>query len=238
MAVASATTILVFLYTLPFCIIALHSLKKYLSDKQSSEKKHVFYAFLCFSAAFISSSIASVLVLPDMSPERLIIVKIFFKLFDIINMIGVFWLFVFLADFTKNMKKYIPFVAVHLAITLIVIIVMPFGINIIEGAEYVRDRAEVTSLAILFFWFLYWGIIAYQFWKHSKLMKKKVSMRRSQTMSIGGVFAVLAYICAVLSNIAFSIILVYVAAFCGVTAGIVFYAGFIAPECFRRRWEK
>jgi len=237
MALSSPTTIGAVLYTIPFIIIALHSLNRYLKDRKNSEKKHVFYAFLCFSVAFTSSFIAYALVLPDMSRERDILVTFLFKLFDVVNMIGVFWLFVFLSDFMEKIKKYLPYVIIHLALTCIVIAVMPFDVKI-DGANYIRERAELTSLSILFFWLLYWGIIAYRFWKHSGLMTKKIAIRRSRTMAVGGIIAVFAYICAILSNVVSSAILVYSAVFCGIFAGVVFYAGFIAPERLRRIWNK
>ena len=238
MALVSATTIGMFLCTLPFCIIAVHSFREYLMDKQDPKKKHVFYAFLCFSAAFILNLIAYIFVLPDMSPGRFMAVTALFKLFDAVNIAGVFWIFVFLTDFMGGMKRYLPLVFIHLGISLVLILGMPYGVDIIDGTNYVKDRAAVSSLAILAFWLLYWGIVAYNFWSHSKLMTKRVAARRSQMMSLGGVFSVLSYLCAIFSNVAASAILVHLALFFATAAGIVFYAGFVAPERLRRMWEE
>jgi len=233
----SITIIGVSLFTLPFCIIALHSLGKYLNDKQNPQKKHVFYAFLCISIGFVSGLIGASILSSGMTPEKEIIVNVLFRLFDTFNTIGAFWFFVFLTDFIVKMKKYIPFVVIHLLITLILILLTPAGV-IMLGDEPIIDRSGIRSIAILFFWFLYWGIVAYQFWKHSRLMTKKSSMRRSQMMSAGAVFAILAYVFTILAEVSQDITMKILSYFCATSSGIVFYIGFLAPKWLKRIWEK
>jgi len=234
---ALITVIGVSLFTLPFCIIALHSLREHLKDRQNPQKKHVLYAFLCISTGFISGLIGAAMASPEMDPEKLMLVNTLFRSFDAFNMLGAFWFFVFLTDFIEKMKKYIPFVVIHLGVTLILILLTPARV-IMLGTEPVIERAGIRSLTILFFWFLYWGLIAYQFLKHSRLMTKKVPMRRSQMMSAGAVFAVLAYVFAVLGGISQDIVFKLLSHTCAALSGIVFYAGFIAPEWLRKRWER
>jgi len=233
----SITTIGISLFTLPFIIIAVHALREYLKDKQNPQKKHVFYAFLCISIGFISALISASILSPDMSPEKKMIVNTLFKSFDAFNTIGAFWLFIFLIDFIKKWRKYTPFVVVHLAITLVLILLTPAGVIILNG-DHIIDRADVRSLAILVFWFLYWGLIAYEFWKHSRLMTKKIAIGRSQTMTAGAVLAISAYVLVVLAQLFQELTIQIFAQICAVASGIVFYAGFVAPEWLRRRWEK
>jgi len=235
---ASIIAIGILLYTIPFTIIALHAIREYLKDKQDSKKKHMCYAFAAWSIGFILDLIGALLVVPDMSPTRLMIVNTLFRLFDAFNIIGVFWLFIFLKDFVKPMKKYIIPTLIHMTISLILVFATQAGVIVTVGQEYIIDRAGIRSLAIIFFWFIYWSVIGYQFWKHSRLMTKRVAMRRSQMMSIGAVFAILAYVFVITSE-AFQIIAhAYLAEFFAILAGIVFYAGFVAPKWLRRRWRK
>ena len=233
----SGTTIGILLYTIPFCILAFHSFGRYLNDKQNPQKKHIFYAFVSVSIGFMLNSIGALLVSPDMSTNQRMVVSALTTLFDAFNMIGVFWFFVFLTDFIERMKKYILFVAVHLAVTLIVILVTPADVIVLD-AEHIRERSDVHSAAILFFWFLYFGMIAYQFWKYSGLMTKKTAIRRAQMMSAGALFAVFAYIFVIAAQVSQDAVLVYLAESCAVASGIVFYAGFVAPERLRRMLEK
>ena len=234
---ALITVIGVSIFTLPFCIIALHSLREYLNDRQNPQKKHILYAFLCISTGFISGLIGAAMASPEMGPEKLMIVNTLFRSFDAFNMLGAFWFFVFLTDFIERMKKYIPFVVIHLGITLILILLTPARVTML-GTEPAIERAGIRSLAILFFWFLYWGIIAYEFWKYSRVMTKKVPIRRSQMMGAGAVFAVSAYVFTEIAGISQDIIFKLLSHTCAALSGIVFYAGFVAPEWLRKRWER
>ncbi|ODS36299.1 MAG: hypothetical protein A7316_10155 [Candidatus Altiarchaeales archaeon WOR_SM1_86-2] len=97
----------ILLYTLPFSIIAVHALREYLKDKEDSKKKHVFYAFASWSVGFTLDLIGALLVAPEMSPARIMVINVLFRLFDAFNVIGLFWLFIFLKDFMPQLKKYI-----------------------------------------------------------------------------------------------------------------------------------
>ena len=233
----SITAIGILLYTTPFCIIAVHSLREYLKDRQNSKKKHVFYAFISVSIGFILDLIGGLLVSPDMGPNKIMVVNILLRLFDAFNMIGVFWLFVFLTDFLEKWKRHIPFVVIHLGITFMLIFLTPAGLTVLEDG-FVVERADTRAVAVLVFWFLYWGLIAYEFLKHSRLMTKKVAIRRSQMMCVGGVFAVLAYVFVILAKVYNNIMLGFSGEIFAILAGVVFYAGFVAPEWLKRRFGK
>lgn len=234
----SFTSIGVLLFAIPFTVIALHSFREYLRDKKNPKKKHLFYAFLCISTGCVINLACALMVSQNMSPSELMIVNVLSKLFDVFNIIGAFFGFCFLTDFMQNLKKYIPFVFIHMAITAIIILSTKAGIIFIDGSEFAIDRAGIRSIAIIFFWFLYWSITAYQFWKCSRLMTNKVAMRRCQMMSTGAVFAVLAYVAVILAKVYQSTILVFFGEFSAMLAGVVLYIGFVAPERLRRRWEK
>jgi len=226
------------LFTIPFCIIALHSLGSYLKDRQNRQKKHVFYAFLCISIGFISGMAGAAITSTDMSPDNLMAVNILFRSFDAFNTIGAFWFFVFLTDFIEKTKKYLPYVVIHLGITLMLILLTPAGVIMLAGEEPIIDRAGVRSLALLFFWFLYWGIIAYQFLNYSKSMTKKVAIRRSRMMSAGAAFVILAYVFTIIAGISQDITFKFLSHTCAGLSGIVFYVGFVAPQWLKRMWEK
>ncbi|ODS40903.1 MAG: hypothetical protein A7315_07300 [Candidatus Altiarchaeales archaeon WOR_SM1_79] len=228
----------ILLYTLPFSIIAVHALREYLKDKEDSKKKHVFYAFASWSVGFTLDLIGALLVAPEMSPARIMVINVLFRLFDAFNVIGLFWLFIFLKDFMPQLKKYIIPTLAYLSITLIVIFATPAAFHLTTGTEYIIDRAEIRNFAIIFFWFLYWGVIAYQFWSYSKLMTHKIAIRRSQTMGIGAVSAILAYVLVITAEAFQSMTQVYLAEIFAILAGVVFYAGFVAPERLRRMWGK
>lgn len=234
----SSTAMGVALFTIPFTVIALHSLREYLKDKRDPKKKHIFYAFMFLSISFILDLIGALMLSPDMSPTKGFIVNALLKIFDFINMIGVFWFFVFLTDFADNLKKYIPLAAAHLLITLSIILVMPFGVTILEGDDFIKDRAIITVVAIMFFWFLYWSIIAYQFWKISKLIQNKVTARRMQMMSAGAIFAILPYLFTITAAALQNFTINFAGEIFALASGILFYAGFIAPGWLRRRLEK
>jgi len=244
MTLTSPTTTGALFYTLPFLMIAMHSLFRYLGDRENAGKKHIFYVFACFSISFALSFIAYALVTPDLiaepasDPARHTAVIVLFKLFDIINMIGVFFLFIFLIDFIGKMKDYMPIVIAHLAITVFLIAVMPYSVNMINGDSYVRERALTASFAILFYWITYWGLIAYKFWQHTKLMEKKVPIRKVQLMCLGGVIAVMTYIFAISSSLFSSKLLVNLAVIGGMLSGIVFYLGFYTPGWLRKLLER
>ena len=114
------------------------------------------------------------------------------------------------------------------------IILTPAGV-IMLGGEHIIERSDFRSIALLFFWFLYWSIIAQQFWKNSKLMTKKRAIRRSQMMSIGAVFAILAYVLVVAAQVFQTIAIQIFTQACAVLSGIVFYVGFVLPEWLRKR---
>ncbi len=232
----SISTIGVFLYSLPFFYITLHSYRSYLKDKQDNKKKHVFYATLSVSIAFISGLAANSICSPEMSSEREILINALFKSFDAFNTIGVFWFFVFLTDFIVKLKRYIPFIVVHLGITLALILLTPAGVILIAGGEPLIDRAGIRTAAVLVFWFLYWTIIAHNFLEYSKLSGKKQVKLRCKLMSLGAAFAILAYLFAVLSVTYHEIILKLISYFCAGASGIVFYSGFVFPGWLRKRF--
>ena len=233
----SITVVGILLFTLPFCVIALHSFKEYPGDRESRQKKHVFYAFLCISIGFISALTGASILSPDMSPEEKTIVNALFKSFDAFNTIGAFWLFVFLTDFIEEIKRYVPYVVIHLTITLMLIILTPAGV-IMLGGEHIIERSDFRSIALLFFRFLYWGIIAQQFRKHSNMMTKKRAIRRSQMMSAGAIFAILAYVLVVAAQVFQTLAIQIFAQACAVLSGIVFYMGFVLPEWLRKRQKE
>lgn len=226
------------LFTIPFCIIALHSMGRYLKDRQNKEKKHVFYAFLCLSIGFISGMAGTAITSTVMAPDKIMVVNILFRSFDAFNTIGAFWFFVFLTDFIENTKKYLPYVVIHLGITLMLILLTPAGVIMLAGGEPIMERAGIRSIALLFFWFLYWGIIMYKFLEYSKSMTKKVAIRRSQMMGAGAAFAILAYVFTIIAGITLDITFKFLSHTCAGLTGIVFYAGFIAPRWLKRMFEK
>lgn len=233
----STVAIGILLYTIPFTIIALHSWKKYSSDRKNSQKKHVYYAFFSWSVGFILDLTGALLVSPDMNETTIFIANTLFTFFDAFNVIGLFWLFIFLKDFVPTMKRYLIPSLGHLAITLIVIFLTPSGFTIVGGNEYIIDRSDVKNLAIILFWFIYWSVIAYIFWKYSKSMTNHVAMRRSQTMSIAAVLAILAYVLVILADASKILLLNLAAEIFAILAGVVFYIGFIIPNWLRKIWE-
>lgn len=234
----SITMLGMLLFISPFIIMALHSLRNYLNDKENPQKKHVFYIFVTFSISFILDLIGASMLSPDMGPTQTMIVHTLLKVFDVLNMIAVFWFFVFLTDFVKSMKKYVPYVAIHLVITLILIIIMPFGVNIIDEGEFIEDRSDISSIAILLFWPLYLGISSYKFYGLSKLIIKKVAIRRLQMMSAGASLGIFAYVFAIFADVYQSVAINFSGEIFALVSGVIFYLGFVAPHWLRRRWEK
>ena len=232
----SITTIWQLLFTIPFTIIALHSIKEYLKDREDSKKKHVCYAFSSFSIGFVLNLVGVLMIPFNMGPGERLLVCFLSRLFDIFNVIGLLWVFVFLADFIEGMKKYLPFVFIHMAITVIIIISTKTSI-VIVGHEIVTGRPDIRALAIIVFWFFYWGIVALKFWKFSRLTANKVVMRRCQMMSVGAVFAISAYLAKILSVAYQNLILHFSGEIFAAAAGVVFYIGFVVPEWMRRRWR-
>lgn len=231
----------VFLFSIPFYIISFHSLKKYLEEDQTgqtkSQKKHIFYAFLTWSVGFTSAVIGAAMVSPAMEQATLITVVIMHKLFDAFNIIGCFFFFMFLTDFMENLKKHTLFFKAVLIITLILIFVTPSGVIITEDG-HIPWRSGIASAAILFSWIISLAIISHQFWKHSKLMEKKVSIRRSQMISIGAFFMISAYIFVILAQVLTQGIMLVFGQISAIASGIVFYAAFAIPGWLRRIWEK
>ena len=67
-------------------------------------------------------------------------------------------------------------------------------------------------------------------------MERKTAIRRSQMMSLGAFFAILAYILVILAKAFHSIFLELGGEVFAGLAGVVFYAGFVAPAWLRRMW--
>lgn len=132
----SATAIGILLYTIPFVIIAFYSLREYLKDKKNSQRKHVYYAFISWSVGFTLSLIGALLVSPNMSETMTLIVNTLFRLFDAFNVIGLFWLFIFLKDFVPKMEKYIIPSLAYVAITLLTVFLTPAGFTLINMGDY------------------------------------------------------------------------------------------------------
>ena len=235
---ASLTATGLFVFTLPFVFIAAHSIKEYLKDRDSNKKKHLCYAFVIITTSFIVDLIGALMISPVMEPTTCFIVKTLLKSFDFINMIAVFWFFIFLTDFIDDMKRYIPFVAFHLLLTLAVIAVMPFDVVIFEGNEFIEDRHIITIAAIFIFWFLYWSIIAYQFWDLSKFMTSKVAITKSQMMSAAAVFAILAYLSTIIAALSQIITINFVGQVFAIASGVFLYLGFVAPKRLQGWLEK
>lgn len=235
----SIITIGVILYSASFFIIALYALKDYLEERDESrkaKKKYIFYAFASWSISFIFDLTGSLMV----SLGETSLAENLFMLFDAFNVIGVFFLFIFMTKFMTPMKRYIPWVSLHLALTLALIFLFPLSLTV-DGTMYVKHYdgyAGITALAIVFFWFLYWGLIAYEFWKSSKLMTKRIAIIRSKMMSAGGVFAVLAYLFVMIAANRPHIAIILASQFFAMAAGIVFYVGFVAPKFLRKMFEK
>lgn len=233
----------VFLFSLPFYIISVHSLKKYLEEKQTgqtkSQKKHIFYAFLIWSVGFTSAVIGAAMISPsmDMDSTTNTLVVILHKLFDAFNILGCFFFFVFLTDFVERLKKYIPFFTALLIITLLLIFVTPSGVLITEDG-HIPWRSDIASAAILFSWIISFAIISLQFWKHSKSMQNNVAIRRSQMISIGAFFMISAYIFVISAQELTQGIMLVFGQISAITSGIVFYIAFVIPDWLRRIWEK
>ncbi len=227
----------ILLCSVPFGLITLHALGEYLKDKKNPQKEHILYAFASIFAGFVLFCLpATLLASPGMGLERLAIVNNLFRLFDAANMIGLFWFFVFLTDFMEHMKQHLPLVVIHLLITLVAILVPPADILILDGGA-IAARGTFRLISILLFWLLYLSMLAYKFWRHSILMKKKVARRRSQTLSIGAAFAVFTYVLLTFGEINQSLTWVLIAQISSIAAGVVFYLGFITPGWLRRMWK-
>ncbi|ODS35726.1 MAG: hypothetical protein A7316_03335 [Candidatus Altiarchaeales archaeon WOR_SM1_86-2] len=224
----------------PFWIITLFSFYDYLK-KGGDKRKHIFYAFFFFSIGFAAAAILNVVLVPGMSESDKVISGYLAYIFDCCNLIGLFWLFVFLTDFVDYMKKYIKYAAVHLIISLIIILALPVDIVPADGDVPMLERQGIKSIMLLSFWFLYWSIIAYQFWKHSGLMTRNVAIRRSQMMSIGAVFAIIAYIFIIISATqegSARAILFFASNISAALCGIVLYLGFCAPAWLKAMWRR
>lgn len=234
----STIAIGILLYAIPFTIIAFHSLGEYLEDRKNSQKKHVYYAFISFSIGFLLDLIGALLVSPGMSETTTFIVNTLFRLFDAFNVVGLFWLFIFLKDMIPEMKRYIIPSLAYVAITFLVIFLTPAKFILVGQEDYIIERENIRNLAIIFFWFIYWSVIAYSFFKYSKLMTNRVAMRRSQTMSIAAVFAILAYVFVITADASKILALVFAGEIFAILAGVVFYIGFIFPNWLRKIWEK
>jgi hypothetical protein len=181
----------------------------------------------------------SIIISPGKS-ENITLAANLFMLFDAFNVIGVFFLFIFMTKFIDSMKKYITPVLIHLALTLALIFLFPLSLTV-DGAVYVKHYdgySGITEFAIVFFGFLYWGLIAYEFRKSSKLMTKKTAVRKTQMMSIGGIFAILAYLFVMIASKYSYVTIIITSQFFAMASGVVFYIGFVSPGWLKRRWEK
>ncbi len=220
----------IFFTALLYSIIAVHSYSKYKKERKDAQRKHVFYAFAFVSLGFLADFTGALFLGPAMSASTLLLANSLFRLFDAFVVIGVYWFFVFLTDLSVPMKKYLNFVQAHAGITLLAILVTPASVAV-AAQSFTIGRADVRAYAIILFWFVYWTVIAYTFWEHSKVVRRKQARLRLEMMSLGGVLAILAY--------AFEIsALIYFAEACAIASGIVFYLGFIAPERLQRVAKK
>lgn len=224
MTVTLANAILLALVFVPLTIFLLIH---YLRDK-TRKRLYLLIAFTFASVAFLIGLVEeTILALSGFQP----LVGTLFKFFDAFMMIGVFWFFVFLTEFAEDLKHYIPLSLSWLLIVLVAILISPLEI-VKQGLSWSEIRGLWAGLAIMLYWLAHFGVIASQFWKHSRYLEEKEPRVRIKLMAGGAVFAVLAYAAVILFKFVFPHLLSLsemIGGIFAIMAGILFLLGAELP---------
>lgn len=213
---------------LVFVPITFLLLFHYLRDK-TPKRLHLLLAFTAASIGFIANVVEEVLAFGG----YIFGASLAFKLFDIFQMIGVFLFFVFLTDFVERQKRYLIFSYSVLLLVIFAIALSPVDF-VKQGSALIELRyIWAAGIALLVYWITHFGVISYEFWRYSRLIKERLPRARMQLMALGCLYAVLAYLAVIVLKFVFPYQLVFteiVGTVFAVVAGTLFYLGAETPH--------